>query len=111
MSRVHAWAMAVVVAIAAFVAGRLLSGAPDPDLPEPVVVRDPGTSGPDLTGPWSAPATPEHAPSASWEPSIVPPPTVGPTNPSGDDDTRGGDDPDDVPDDEGGGVAGGGDDG
>lgn len=96
MSRVYALVVAVVVAVAALVAGRLLVGAADPDLREPVVVEPPGTSGSDPMEPGPSSATPQPGPPASWEPSIVPPPTVGPTSPATDDDSHSQDDADDV---------------
>jgi hypothetical protein len=113
MSRVHALVVAVVVAVAAFVAERLLAGAADPDLPEPVVVEGPGSSAPDPTEPRSSPATPEPRPPASWDPSIVPPPTVGRTGPPTDDDdgSLGEGDADDASGGEVGGEAGEADDG
>jgi hypothetical protein len=106
MSRVHALFVAVTVAAAAFVAGRLLAGAADPDLPEPVVVGDRGTSGADPTEPRSSPSLPERGPPMSWDPSIVPPPTLGPTGPPPDGGIWGEDGGDDAPGGDDGGEGG-----
>jgi hypothetical protein len=71
MSRPQAAIVAVGVAMVALVAGWLLAGAAQPDLPEPIVVEGP------------SPVPP------SSDSGILPPRTVGPTGPppSADDDS------------------------
>jgi hypothetical protein len=87
MSRVLALALAAVVALAALVAGRLLAGAAEPDVPGPIVVERPAAPGqPDGGRP--VPTSPTTA-----GPSIVPPPTIGPTAPPPDDDGSADDQP------------------
>ena len=83
MSRTRALVVALAVGLLAFAAGRLLAGAAEPDLPEPIVVEEPGGVAPGQ----STTTTSQPVPSTSTVPSIVPPPTVGPTSPPpGDDD-------------------------
>jgi hypothetical protein len=101
MPRARVLVVAVVVGLVAFSAGWLLASAAEPELPDPIVVEVPGNDAPMLstTTPTGTPSPP--MPSTTAAPSIVPPPTVGPSGPpdlgvGSDDDDTGSDDGEDV---------------